>query len=287
MGGLEKLGFVAIAAALHMIAAVMLTRGDAAQGMQAPLPPTEIAAGGEEILSMIESWETPPDVQPELETLQQPEAPVQPEMAEMPEIEMPAAPRLAAPPSEARPNLPEPPRPLPVIDEPEPEPVSDYLLSVSDRPLARPERPRDPAPRRQEPRSEPRRQQATPGPERAQPAAPSRAGQGGEARARSSSGGGGTSAQQTAQVEASWRQQVGNCIARSVSRVSGGRGSHMAVNFVMARSGKVQGVSLTQSSGDSRADGRVVQAVQRASCPAAPASLPGAQYTFTQRFTIR
>ncbi|HIC66630.1 MAG TPA: TonB family protein [Paracoccus sp.] len=121
------------------------------------------------------------------------------------------------------------------------------------------------------------------------PAGPAKAGQGGQMQAspEATGGGGGISPQQLARIEASWRQQIGACMARSVSRVSGGRGARMAVNFVVGRNGRVQGASLNGSSGDARVDQQVLRAVRRARCPAAPPSLAQRQLSFQQPFAIR
>ncbi|MDO5527883.1 MAG: TonB family protein [Paracoccus sp. (in: a-proteobacteria)] len=278
----EKLGFLAIAAALHVAAAALIQSTDAAPGEALQSPPAELAAGGAEIEAMVAEWEAPPEIPQEI-AFDAPEpqaaemvAPLEPPAMPEPSMVVAALPALAPPAiAEARPNLPEAPE----------EPVSELLLEASERPAARPERRREPAPQRQQTRNEPRQQQ----PARRQQAAPSSAGQAGQQQSapRSQTGGGGLSGQQAAQIEANWRQQVRTCIARAAGGVRGGRGQQLMVNFVMGRNGRVQGASIAASSGDARVDQRVAQAIQRANCPAAPASMPGGSFSFSQPFTVR
>lgn len=174
--------------------------------------------------------------------------------------------------------------PPPALDVP-----PDLALNRSSRPERRPDREPPPEPRQQRP-SEPRReaqpQQAAP--RREAPAAAAqpqarRTDQGQPAAAGRS----GTSPQQRARDEAGWKQQVGLCLLRSASRVSGARGSRGVVNLVIARNGRVQSAALSGSTGNARVDREITRAFGRARCPAAPPSLTQAAYNFQQPFAIR
>ena len=303
---LETAGFITIAAALHVSAAAMLIPTEAAKGPLQDAAPAPLAAGSPAIEKMVSEWEAPPDVEAELAPVkadQPPEPQIEPARSDPPQSSQVAAatpqPMMPVPPAEARPNLPEqPPEPVRRIDKdalpefqsfdpPEIEVAPALTLDASARPAARPVTKSPPQPQKQaEP--EPRRQQSQPEPRRQ--AAPAQPGQGGQAQtsqAPANDGGGGASPQQIARAEASWRQQVGSCMARSVSRVSGGRGARLAVNFVLAPNGRVIGASLAGSSGNGRVDQQVLRAVQRARCPAAPATMRQSQVQFTQPFMIR
>ena len=295
---LEMAGFITIAAALHVSAGAMLLPRDAARGeARDAAAPARLSAGGPAIRQMVSQWSAPPEVQtkPVPDTVQPAapeEAPIRPRAAGPPLVADAMPQSATTPPPELRPNLPPPPvEPAAQIDStalpdlrplqpPAIEAASALTLTASDRPAARPGPTPQPEPRRQvqpEPR-DPQRQ-----------AVPAKAGQGGRMQAspEATGGGGGISPQQLARIEASWRQQIGACMARSVSRVSGGRGARMAVNFVVGRNGRVQGASLNGSSGDARVDQQVLRAVRRARCPAAPPSLAQRQLSFQQPFAIR
>lgn len=156
-------------------------------------------------------------------------------------------------------------------------------LTASVRPERRPERQVEP--RRDERREAGRQRRAEPGPQQ-QPALqqPARRAPQGE---QGGTGRSGISTQQRNRDEASWQRQVGACILRSASRVSGAKGARSAVALVIARNGRVQSASLTASTGNARVDREITRAMGRARCPAAPPGLTGATYDFVQPFTIR
>lgn len=173
---------------------------------------------------------------------------------------------------------------------PDLETPSDIALDSSARPLRRPPEPKPQVQREPEPRREARqqpepRQRAEPRQDQ-QPAPPqqTRRAQQGQERATGRSG---TSARQIARDEATWKQQVGVCLLRAASRVSGAQGARGAVNLVIARNGRVQSASLAGSTGNARVDREIQRAMGRARCPAAPPSLTNPAYPFQQPFNIR
>ncbi|WEF24833.1 energy transducer TonB [Paracoccus sp. S3-43] len=248
----------------------------------AEAPTEEAVAPTEEPVE--EAAEDPAEPEPQPEPEPEPEPGPEPEPEEVVEpLELPPLPEL-----EPLDDMAElfPPAP-PELDTP-----PEVVLNSSARPQRRPERAPEPEPQREpEPRREPRREpqpqpqrQAEPRqeqPARQQPARRAEQGQQG------ATGRTGVSAQQRARDEASWKQQVGACILRSASRVSGARGSRGVVNLVIARNGRVQAASLGGSTGNARVDREIARAMGRARCPAAPPSLTNASYNFQQPFSIQ
>lgn len=283
----EIAGFVTIAAALHVAAAAIVMPERIAMGAAFTAPPAPVAAGSGRMSELVEQWENPP------ETAEEPEMTEPEEMAE-PEIEqptpdraperapetpqVPAAPELSA----AKPNLPEPPEPQPEPVKPElpelqrfepPEIKSELALDTSERPGQKPPKP-EPEP---EPEPEVARE-AEPAPQRqaAQPEPASQGGgAGGDSSSRSAGGGSsGVSEQQRASLMSQWSSQLSACIYSGASRASIRGGGRLTVNVTIAPNGGIQGVSLAASSGDSRVDRAVMQAISRVGrCPAAPAAL--------------
>lgn len=171
---------------------------------------------------------------------------------------------------------------------PDLETPPEVVLNSSARPQRRPDR--EPEPQRQ---AEPRRERREPEPQRRaerqrqeQPA-PRQQARRVEQGQQGATGRTGVSARQLARDEASWKQQVGVCLLRSASRVSGASGARSAVALVIARNGRVQSASLTASTGDSRVDREIARAMGRARCPAAPPTLTKAAYQFVQPFAIQ
>ena len=173
---------------------------------------------------------------------------------------------------------------------PELETPPEVVLNTSARPQRRPQREpeqqRRPEPRRAERRepepqrqAEPRRQEQ-PAPQQQQARRIEQGQQGATGRT-------GVSTRQLARDEATWKQQVGACIARSISRVSGARGAQVTVSLQVARNGRVQSASVAASTGDARVDREIARAMGRARCPAAPSSLTKAAYPFIQPLSIR
>lgn len=256
---------------------------------------------------MVSDWETPPEVQQvaQPDSVAEPVPEPQPQPGDLPQVAPEPPPQMFAPAAPlARPNLPEPP-PLPRIEPaqldlpdlqefapPQIDPESALTLQASARPDARPKRRQPDAQSAAQPRApEPQRQTAPaaarPAPQPAQPA--QRAGQGGQAQAsRPGGGSGGASAATRASALAQWSAQIQTCLARQLSRVSGGRGGRVAVNISVGRDGRVQGAALAGGTGDARIDAQVLRGIQRVrSCPAAPAALTDPSHTFQQPFTIR
>ncbi|WP_265502082.1 energy transducer TonB family protein [Paracoccus beibuensis] len=299
---LETAGFFTIAAALHVSAAAILLPDQLQRGEAADAPPAALAAGGEEVRSMVSEWETPPEIETAAEPVQpqqQPEPIEAPEpvSAEEPPVMAAAAPSLSAPETPpVQPNLPEPPEPAPIdpaqldlpdlrpMDPPEIEVESQLALDASSRPLRRPEPQPEPEPRR-EPAPEPQRQQAaerSPAPAAVQPA--QRAGQGGQSQASSQGGsGGGVSAATRANAMSQWGGQIRSCINRRVRAPRGLRqGGTVVLAINVSRSGAIQGIGVAGSSGQPAVDQAVADGARRAGrCPSAPDALTDSVYSFT------
>ncbi|QBX35737.1 energy transducer TonB [Paracoccus liaowanqingii] len=306
---LETAGFFTIAAALHVSAAAIMLPDRLERGAAAEAPPAALSAGGEEIRSMVEAWEAPPETRtaPEIAAPQpapEPEPAPQPAAPEPVSRQVAAAPLAPPDPTPAQPNLPPPPEPvapepidpaqldLPDLQQLTPpviELASPLALEASSRPDRRPARQPRPEP---EPEPEPRRAAAPspqPAPQTAAQAQPAqRAGEGGRSQnSRAGGGGGGVSAETRASAMAQWTAQIATCIGRQFSRVSGARGGRIVVNISMNRNGRVQGATLVSGTGDARIDGQVVRTAQRLrACPAAPAAVTDQSHTFTTPFTL-
>ncbi|WCR10673.1 TonB family protein [Paracoccus stylophorae] len=309
----EIAGFLVIATALHMTAAATILPDRPAAGPARDAPAAALTAGSGQMADLVAQWEQPPqaatttaDPAPQTEAQVDADPAISPPRADRARVlaAMPA-PRPAAPDaSPARPNLPEPPqdRPAPIPPDlpdlrsfapPQIRVASPLRLQASARPERRPARSRpqpepqpQPQPRRAEPAADrqPQRQAA-------QPSAPSRGGgASGVATQRSSGGNGGgsgISAGQRASLMARWQGQLSSCLLRSIARTSGAAGARGSVAFTISRNGRVQGARVTGSTGNARVDREISRAVQRARCPAAPAGLTDASYTFAQPFNIR
>ncbi|MGP9803580.1 TonB family protein [Paracoccus sp. NSM] len=302
---LETAGFITIAAALHVSAAAILMPEQLQRGEMGDLGPTALAAGGAEVQSMVSQWENTPEIATPTD-LAQPETP--PEMQPMPQpepVEMTAPPEappaLTAPEMPmAAPNLPEAPEPprieaadlnLPEIQRFEPPEIAvepALTLEASARPERRPDRSR---PEPQQQRAEPR-QRAPEAPVRQQAQSqppPQQAGQGGTAPASNRGGGGagGVSENQRANLMTQWGGQIRNCISRRADTPRGARGGRVVLALSVGRDGTIQNIAVAASSGRADIDQSVARAAQRAGrCPAAPAGLTDARYSFQLPITI-
>jgi len=301
----EIAGFVTIAAALHVSAAAVILTDPPAAGAPLNSAPAPISAGSGDIADLVNEWERPPEAETATE-MQQPEEIAEPDI-EPPIPEEPPVTAAMQPPqpiapqaSPAQPNLPEPPEPQPAPVEPELPELQSFeppqidveptlTLQASDRPQQRPQRP-DPEPRREVQREQPQRQQQ-PARQATEPRqAAQGGGAGGTATQRSSGGGGGGSgltAGQRASLMARWQGQLSSCLLRSIARTSGASGARGTIAFTIGRNGRVQGARVTGSTGNARVDREIARGAQRARCPAAPAGLTEASYTFAQPFSIR
>lgn len=295
-------GFVTIAAALHVSAAALMLPDELASGAPMDAPPAALSAGSGQMAELIAAWETPPEAA-EVSELETPEDVTQPDPAptadRAPQMAaMTPAPVATPEVAPVRPNLPEPPPDQPQVTPPElpelqsfdppeipVEPQSDLALQASERPLNRPARPR---PQAQQPK-----RAAKPDPQpapKAQPAQQQRAAQsgggaGGSATQRSAGGGGGgqaLSASQQASLMSQWGGQIRNCISRRAAAPRGVRqGGRVTLALRIGRNGAVQGVGVAGSSGVPQLDQAAVNAAKRAGrCPAAPAGLGDASYSF-------
>ncbi|MCE0504017.1 energy transducer TonB [Roseivivax sp. GX 12232] len=230
----------------------------------------------------------PPPPEPEAEPEPQEVTPeAAPEAEPVPEEE-PTQVSEAEPQPETEPEE-EPEREEEPETEPQPEPQSApesaAPTTVGQRPAMRPERP---AP---EPAPEPTPRQATrtpapdPGPSARDSAAQRAAGSGGGTRA------GAATARDEATLSAGARQSLtarwGGQVRASVERrkryPGGARGvtGTATVRLTVTRAGRLQAVGLAGSSGDAALDRAALEAVRRASFPAAPEGLTQASYTFT------
>lgn len=296
----ETAGFFTIAAALHVsAAALMLPQDQLERGEAMDAPPATLSAGGPEAQALVEAWETEPEtadqpeqVQPEPETpdLPEPVADDAPDLAALPDIAPPM-------PEAARPNLPPPPETRidpATLDLPDLKPMSppqikpETALASSDRPDRKPARPKPQV--QAKAKAAPAPQRSEPAPARAAEAQPARRqGNGGQSQGSSQGGGGGgISAQTRANLTAQWGAQINRCLARQLSRISGGRGQQVNIDVTVARSGQVQAASLAGSTGNARVDQQIQRALQRTGrCPAAPAGLTKASVPFRQPFVLR
>lgn len=293
----EIAGFVTIAAALHVSAAAMMLPDPPAAGPATDSPPAAISAGSGRIADLVNQWEQPPEAETASEMAepdQIAEPRVQPPTAEEPPVMAALQPPQPVAPSPTQPNLPEPLAPqivepqlpdLQSFDPPRIEVEPALTLEASARPERRP---RKPEPQRN---AKPQQQKQQPARQAAEPRkATQGGGSGGTATQRSSGGGGGGSgltAGQRASLMARWQGQLSSCLLRSIARTSGAAGTRGTIAFTISRNGRVQGARVTGSTGNARVDREIARGAQRARCPAAPAGLTEASYTFAQPFSIR
>ncbi|MDO5706340.1 MAG: TonB family protein, partial [Paracoccus sp. (in: a-proteobacteria)] len=145
----------------------------------------------------------------------------------------------------------------------------------------RPDRPRPQQVQRQHTEQPRRERAAQPQPQRQQ-AAPQRAGQGGSARQMASGGSGGISEGRRRDLMGQWGGQIRACISRRASPPRGIRSSgRVTLALTVSRDGTIRAVSVAGSSGHPSLDQAALAAAQRAGrCPAAPAGLDNASYSF-------
>ncbi len=234
----------------------------------APTGP-EAAAGSEARAEVDAEDETAPEEpQPEPQAEPEPEVVPEPDQAEPDQVVEPIDPATLD---------------LPEFQEfaPPDIPVQTALaLNSSTRPQRRPEPQPEPEPRR-DPEPEPQRQ---PEPQRRQAAEVD--GQGGQAQTSRPAGnaqGGGASRQAAADAVNLWGAQLGACIQRRASLPRNvGQGGSVDLALTVSRGGAIQGVGIQGSSGSQVVDQAAMTAAQRARrCPAAPAALTDAVYSFT------
>lgn len=291
----ETAGFFTIAAALHVSAAAIMLPEQLERGEPMEAPPAALAAGGLEVQAMVEAWDDVPDLETPAD-LPQPAPMAEPELTPVAQEALPETQLALAPPppmslpdpAPARPNLPETPPPpridpaqldLPELQELTPPQIAPPLaLVASARPERRPER----RAARPEPDPQPRRQQQAAERQQAPAPAPQQAGQGGQSRASSAGGGGGISARQRASLMSQWGGQIRSCINRRARAPRGLReGGQVVLALTIGRDGAVRGVGLAASSGQPALDQAATDAARRAGrCPAAPAGLNDASYSF-------
>lgn len=300
----EIAGFLTIAAALHVSAAAIMLPKRPSAGAPPDELPAALSAGSGDLADLIDQWEAPPEVDistgqslfadiaeaaPVLATPDQPPAlaAIKPPVQTNPDRSV-AHPSLPAPP-EAQPARTAPELPdLHRFDPPVIETDPALTLASSARPDPRPQRTTaEPQPKTTS-KAEPAQKQPA-----RQAAQPKPAAQGGGAAgtsARQSSGengSGGISPGQRASLMARWQGQLSSCLLRSLARTSGAAGTRGSITFTIGRNGRVQGVRVTGSTGNPRVDREIARGAQRVRCPAAPAGLTEASYTFAQPFSIR
>ena len=115
------------------------------------------------------------------------------------------------------------------------------------------------------------------------------AGQGGSAPTSNSGGGGagGISENQRANLMTQWGSQIRNCISRRADTPRGARGGRVVLALSVGRDGTIQNIAVATSSGRDDVDQSILRAAQRAGrCPAAPAGLTDARYSFQLPITI-
>jgi protein TonB len=95
----------------------------------------------------------------------------------------------------------------------------------------------------------------------------------------------GPSTAQLVQLEQQWGARITSALRRAHRPPRGVRGSVQLV-ISITPAGQVAGVSVAESSGDSRLDQSALAAVKRARFPRAPEGLTKSAYRFSQRLTV-
>jgi protein TonB len=272
---LEFLGFASVATLVHLaVFAATQPDGMSAGGTGGAQDITQagaaLASADAAIAALVARWDTPPSV--ELTALPPPDIAPQPDALQAMTLPNSEAPRLIqtltrAPQPEALPPT-QPPLPPELFAQPE--------IRDTPRPRARPAP--QPAPQQSRPApAQPR--EITP------PAATRAAGQGAAAQ----QGQGQAQTQSGANASASQLAQWGGGIRAAIQRQQRNPGLRAAgivhLRLHVSTQGRLEGVAITQSSGNSALDNAALRAVQRARLPRAPAGLSGShQFNLPLRF---
>ena len=262
--------------------APVLTAPDTSATFDRPQPDTRPAAPS--LRTALAAPSAAPGL-PQAETrLPAPPVPLAAPAPDAPALPMPRAddlpdlPRAEAAPRALAPTLPQPPdaaQSLPDVDTPPAETRTAPLASL--RPVVRPDRPVVKAAPTRTAQTAPRPAQTAKG-SGAKPAtavAPKRAAPVAK----------GPSAAQLARLEQQWGAQITTALRRAHRPPRGAEGTVRLV-ISIAPSGRVTGVSLAGSSGNSRLDQAALAAVKRARFPRAPQGLTKSSYRFSQRLTV-
>ncbi|MCI5109317.1 MAG: TonB family protein [Marivita sp.] len=321
----EIVGFIALSGALHAATlAIAPMPGGGSSGGEGGTADVTLQAASPTLAAMVQDWERPPEVSaaPDLAPPTIGSEPERPSADARSELRPPqmalAAPSAAPDRPEADTRLPAPPVPLaaPAPDDlPVPEMRNTDLPEVP-RAHAAPKRalpqlaaPTDDAqsaPRLDTTPAESRTAPTTslrpaPRPKRvaAQPARtpdtvsrPAQTAKGGgaapstaPAAPRAAPAATGPSKAQLARLEQQWGAQISSALRRAHRPPRGVAGSVTLV-ISIAPSGRVAGVALAASSGNSRLDQAALAAVKRARFPRAPEGLTQSSYRFSQRLTV-
>lgn len=323
---LELTAFIALSGALHaatLAVAPVLPGGSS--GGQSGASEVTLHAASPTLAALVHDWDRAPEIS-EAPVLAQPstaqipdrpgpEQPVTdaPRVAALPdpaptptrpraETRLPAPPEplaQTAPGSLSAPDLPAvTPPPMPAENNAQ-RPVAPSLDAVSPDASALPQVDTAPAASPIAPiaslRPEPRPiVQAAPPPARRDQAAPQPAqraeGAGGKpatavAPARAAPVATGPSKAQLSQLEQQWGARITSALRRAHRPPRGVRGSVQLV-ISITPAGRVAGVSVAASSGNSRLDQSALAAVKRARFPRAPEGLTNSAYRFSQRLTV-
>ncbi|WP_405110100.1 TonB family protein [Phaeobacter sp. BS52] len=239
-----------------------------------------VQAASATVAEMVETWERPPQTQPQIDTALTPPqtAPTAPVVPQFELAQAPSAARqiaLAKPTPDDKLQLdttPPPPPPPPPKAEPQPDPDL--------RPRAKPRPKQEPPPQTAQ-----KAQQTSAG-----RAAQRAAGSGGSAQAGQAGRAAAATAQagQQAKLKSIWGAKIRARVERRKRYPSGARGNgKVIVRITVARNGQLISHRIARSSGNAALDQAALQAVARArKFPAAPKQLSLNQMTFNLPMTF-
>ncbi|UTS81390.1 TonB family protein [Phaeobacter piscinae] len=238
-----------------------------------------VQAASATVAEMVETWERPPQTQPQIDTALTPPqtAPTAPAVPQFELAQAPSAARqiaLAKPTPDDTLQLDTTPAPPPPPPKAEPQPDPDL------RPRAKPRPKQEPTPQTAQ-----KAQQTSAG-----RAAQRAAGSGGSAQAGQAGRAAAATAQagQQAKLKSIWGAKIRARVERRKRYPPGARGNgKVIVRITVARNGQLISHRIARSSGNAALDQAALQAVARArKFPAAPKQLPLNQMTFNLPMTF-
>ncbi|MRU14969.1 energy transducer TonB [Roseovarius sp. A21] len=267
---LELILFLAMAGGLHLAGLAQLpTPKGADSAGQAGQAVASVQATSQAVIEMVERWERPPKVAPQIDApkaVQPPDAPMQlPEPVMSETVRRSPAPGLSIPQTDSAPDArvakapPPPPKP-----EPKVQPAKERPTPAQANPKPKPK----PAPK-----APPRKAAQASG-----------AGGGADAGNAKSSRAATLSKGQIQSLAAQWGAQIRRKIERRKRYPSGARGASgtVTLRIAVSRAGALRGVSIARSSGNSALDKAAMRAVRAARrFPTAPNALTKSSYSFT------
>ncbi|UWR99240.1 TonB family protein [Phaeobacter inhibens] len=243
-----------------------------------------VQAASATVAEMVETWERPPQTQPQIDTTLTPPqtAPTAPVVPQFELAQAPSAARqiaLAKPTPDDRLQLDTtPPPPPPPVAKPQPEP--DPALRPRAKPRAKPRSKQEPPPQ-----DAPKAAQTSAGRSEQRAAGSgggAQAGQAGRAAAATAQAG------QQAKLKSIWGAKIRARVERNKRRTSGTRATgRVLLRLTVARNGQLISHRIAKSSGNAALDQAALKAVARArKFPAAPKQLTLNQMTFTLPMTF-